>query len=213
MKIGMCPIFPDYYFFVFPLDSNLLTWTSQKDIQSDGKPLLSISAWCVFQKNVLKCYWTGNFNWTVRSAGHGVQGEWFQNRTSVKHDKNILIWKTSMTSFWIVRHKAQLLLVNRINTDKNFSEAKTSTECFHVFQTVKHYNSGIERLKVHVIRRGNGVGVQLQTGVIIGQFKSLQNNWNSKPWKPALRPLNCGSIKSSVKEPRTARFLWPWWSD
>lgn len=31
-----------------------------------------------------------------------------------------------MTSFWIVRRKAQLLLINRINTDKNFSEAKTS---------------------------------------------------------------------------------------
>lgn len=125
MKPGMCSIFPDSYFFVFPLDSNLLTWTRQKDIQSDGKLVLSISTRCVFQKKMFS-----NVIELVISIGpSGV--EVMEYRASDFKIGRAQIEITSTTYLWIVRREAQLLLINHgISTANNFSEAKNSIEFF-----------------------------------------------------------------------------------
>jgi len=98
-----------YYSFVFLLDSNLLTWTRQRDIQSDGKSVLSISPWCFFQKRCFEMILTGYSNWTMPGTSYGVFGR--------------VISESDDSKAW---YQFQIQLrIDRINTDNNFSEGKS----------------------------------------------------------------------------------------
>lgn len=181
----MWPIFLGYYSFVFLLDSNLLTWTRQRDIQSDGKSVRMFPS----KTFVVKWYLLDHARyklWSIRPSDFGI-----------RRQLSVIPISNPITN-WSYQYRQQLLRREKsiffFSCVTNNSETFRKTNCA---LTSKWEWLGLQLQEVmycnppydHPVKTATSLLRPLYSGPSRSSVK-LFSNWKS--------PFNTGSNKTVI---------------